>query len=190
MNESAGRWPRHVQGPCNDQGRERPPVHVRALPATEGHQRRMVRRCARGWQAAADLSDEPPQRAISIRYGTTTRSAAAPARPRRRDYAKYRAMDLQAFEFMPDAMLVTAADGAIRFINRAGEGLFGYERNELLGRAVEVLIPARFRGAHSDERAAYVTGPRVRPMGLGLDPHALAKDATSSPSRSALRRSR
>jgi PAS domain S-box-containing protein len=85
-------------------------------------------------------------------------------------------MDLEALEYMPDAVLVMAEDGAIDFVNRAGEALFGYDRSELIGRPVELLIPSRFRGAHRAERAAYAAGPRVRPMGLGLDLHALAKD--------------
>jgi PAS domain S-box-containing protein len=85
-------------------------------------------------------------------------------------------MDLDALEYMPDAVLVTAEDGAIHFVNRAGEALFGYDRSELVGRPVELLIPSRFRVTHRTDRARYASGPRVRPMGLGLDLHALAKD--------------
>jgi PAS domain S-box-containing protein len=85
-------------------------------------------------------------------------------------------VDFQVLDSMPDAVLVAAADGSIAFINRAGEALFGYARSELLGQPVEVLIPSRFRGAHRAERQGYVGTPRIRPMGLGLDLRALAKD--------------
>lgn len=90
-------------------------------------------------------------------------------------------MDLDVLEFMPDAVLVTGSDGAIRFVNRAAESLFGYARAELLGSPLEVLIPSRFRSSHRVERQAYAAAPRIRPMGLGLDLRALAKDGHEIP---------
>jgi PAS domain S-box-containing protein len=84
--------------------------------------------------------------------------------------------DFAMLDYMPDAVVVTASDGSIVFVNRAGEALFGYGRDELVGRPVEVLIPSRSRGPHRSERQAYTAAPRVRPMGLGLDLRALAKD--------------
>ncbi len=90
-------------------------------------------------------------------------------------------MDLGVLEFMPDAVVVVGADGTIQFVNRAGESLFGYERAEILGRPVEILVPSRFRAAHSVQREAYVAAPRIRPMGLGLDLRALAKDGHDFP---------
>ncbi len=86
------------------------------------------------------------------------------------------AIDFSMFDYMPDAVVVTASDGSISFLNRAGEALFGYDRSEILGRPVEVLIPSRARGSHRAERQAYTTAPRVRPMGLGLELRGLAKD--------------
>jgi two-component system sensor kinase FixL len=85
-------------------------------------------------------------------------------------------VDFGVLDSMPDAVIVAAADGSIVFVNRAGEALFGYDRSELVGRPVEVLIPSRFRMSHRAERQAYAGAPRVRPMGLGLDLRALAKD--------------
>ncbi len=76
---------------------------------------------------------------------------------------------------MPDAVLVTSADGIIKYINRAGEELFGYERMEVIGQPLEMLVPARFRDAHRLERKKYLDAPRVRPMGLGLDLRGLTK---------------
>lgn len=85
-------------------------------------------------------------------------------------------LDFVVLDYMPDAVIVTTADGDISFINHAGEALFGYDRSELIGRPVEILIPSRSRRSHRVERQAYTTAPRVRPMGLGLDLRGLAKD--------------
>jgi PAS domain S-box-containing protein len=85
-------------------------------------------------------------------------------------------VNLDAFEFMPDAVLVIGADGSMRYVNRAAEALFGYDRTELLGKPVEILIPARFRTQHRLHRHGYAEAPRVRPMGVGLELRALRKD--------------
>ncbi len=90
-------------------------------------------------------------------------------------------MDLDVLEYMPDAVLVMKGDGTITFVNRAAEQLFGYARPELLGRPIEALIPARFRSSHRVHRQAYSEAPRVRPMGLGLDLRALARDGHEVP---------
>src|SRR5579863_6775659 len=50
------------------------------------------------------------------------------------------------FEFSPDAILTTNAQGNITRINGQVEKLFGYRREELLGQPVETLLPKRFRG--------------------------------------------
>lgn len=90
-------------------------------------------------------------------------------------------MDLQVLEYMPDAVLVTTADGDVHYINRAGAQLFGYAPGELIGRPVEVLIPSRFRPAHRGQREAFSAQPRVRPMGLGMELRALSKDGHEFP---------
>jgi PAS domain S-box-containing protein len=90
-------------------------------------------------------------------------------------------VDFQVLDFMPDAVVVASSDGKITFVNRAAEALFGYERNELIGRPVEVLIPSQFRGGHSLKRQAYSEAPHVRPMGLGLELRALTKDGHEIP---------
>lgn len=85
-------------------------------------------------------------------------------------------MEFDVLEFMPDTVVVVAEDGTIHFVNRAGEVLFGYDRSELIGRPIEILIPARFRPKHRSERERYAAAPRIRPMGLGLALRALTKD--------------
>lgn len=84
-------------------------------------------------------------------------------------------------ESAPDAMVIVTAEGRIELANRQAERLFGYPSDELLGREVEMLIPARFRDRHPAYRAAYTAEPRVRPMGEGLELWGLRRDGTEFP---------
>ena len=85
------------------------------------------------------------------------------------------------FEFSPDAILVTNADGRIVNANAQVERIFGYMRDELIGQPVEILIPERFRQVHPADRAGYSREPRVRPMGTGLELFGRRKDGAEFP---------
>jgi PAS domain S-box-containing protein len=80
-----------------------------------------------------------------------------------------------------DAMVIVSADGTIGLVNAKTEAMFGYSRQELVGRQVEVLMPERFRGWHGAERGAYFVDPQARPMGTGLDLRARHKDGHEFP---------
>ena len=71
------------------------------------------------------------------------------------------------FEFAPDAIIMTRADGVVQKINRQAEALFGYEREELVGQAVEMLIPEASREHHVRLREGFASAPTVRAMGAG-----------------------
>jgi PAS domain S-box-containing protein len=96
---------------------------------------------------------------------------------RRADESLFRAL----LESAPDAMVITAQGGRITLVNRQTEKLFGYERGELLGRPVEVLVPQRLHGRHVMHRDAFFTGPAVRPMGMELDLFAVRRDGSEFP---------
>jgi formate hydrogenlyase transcriptional activator len=85
------------------------------------------------------------------------------------------------FEFSPDAVLVCDPKGLIREVNARVESLFGYKREELLGQAVELLVPERFRDAHPRHRDHYAREPRMRPMGIGLELYGRRKDGSEFP---------
>lgn len=84
-------------------------------------------------------------------------------------------------EAAPDAMVIVDVTGTITLINARTEQMFGYGRDELLGRTVEVLVPERFRGLHALHRASYAENRQVRPMGAGLDLYGLRKDGREFP---------
>jgi PAS domain S-box-containing protein len=95
------------------------------------------------------------------------------------------AFDHQLFagllESAPDAMIIVDSDGRMVLVNRRTEAIFGYSQDELAGKPIEVLVPQRFRPAHTGHRAAYAHDPRLRPMGAGLELFGLRKDGSEFP---------
>src|SRR6185295_2101416 len=84
-------------------------------------------------------------------------------------------------ESASESIVITNAAGNIVRVNAKTEQMFGYARDELIGRPVEILIPARVRDAHVVHRGGYMAAPRVRSMGLGLDLAGVKKDGTEVP---------
>ncbi len=81
----------------------------------------------------------------------------------------------------PDALVMVNHLGVIVYVNSQTENLFGYEREQLTGQPIESLLPERFREKHVGQRNGYFGGPRLRPMGAGLELFALRKDGTEFP---------
>jgi PAS domain S-box-containing protein len=87
----------------------------------------------------------------------------------------------QLWELASDALILVDGQGRIVLVNGQIERLFGYRREELLGRSIEMLIPARFRTRHMEHRSDYFQDPRPRPMGSGLELFGLRKDGSEVP---------
>ncbi len=84
-------------------------------------------------------------------------------------------------ESAPDAMVVVDLKRLIRFVNSQTQRLFGFERAELIGQPVEILMPERYRAGHPQKFAAFLDDPCPRPMGSGLQLVGLRKDGTEFP---------
>ncbi len=80
-----------------------------------------------------------------------------------------------------EAFLLVNEIGIIVYANKAAETLFAFARGKMLGRAVEQLIPHRFRAHHRGLRNNYLSNPEVRPMGEGQELYGRRDDGTEFP---------
>src|ERR1041385_1660348 len=78
----------------------------------------------------------------------------------------------------PSGLIMTDAEGRMVLVNRETERLFGYPREELLGRSIEILVPERFRANHPGFRAGFMADPKVRAMGAGRELFGVRKDGS------------
>src|SRR5690554_3898837 len=85
------------------------------------------------------------------------------------------------FESALHAMVLTDANGVIAMVNRQTELLFGYDRNELIGSKIEILVPDRRKKDHPGHRRDFYKRPKARPMGAGRDLFGVKKDGTEVP---------
>ena len=95
-------------------------------------------------------------------------------------------MFVALLEAAPDAMVCIAADGRVVLVNAEAERLFGYQREELIGQPVEILVPDAARAVHPEHRAGYLADPRHRPMGAGLSLAGRRRDASTFPAEISL----
>ena len=85
------------------------------------------------------------------------------------------------FTTAAEGLVVVDPSGAIIMHNPRLSAMFGYEENELVGSAVEVLLPEQLRHRHVDHRAAYHAKPVQRSMGIGMDLRGRRKDGSEFP---------
>jgi PAS domain S-box-containing protein len=84
-------------------------------------------------------------------------------------------------EAAPCGMVMIDARGRIVLVNPQAELMFGYARTELIGNALEMLLPQRFVAIHGSHRRAFAAAPSIRQMGVGRDLTARRKDGTEFP---------
>jgi PAS domain S-box-containing protein len=167
----------------------------RPLPAASGLlkasgeycEARLVRNDAIAFDAEIWQTDWQEGRLIiaadNSRYGASTRRVhdleerERMALSRLDAERKYR----ELLEAAPDAILEVDEAGRILTLNAVTETLFGYRREELLGKSVDILVPDHARADHAEHRAQYRAHPVRRPMGAGLDLRGRRKDGSAFP---------
>lgn len=86
-----------------------------------------------------------------------------------------------AVEAAPCGMIMVNSEGRLVLVNRETERLFGYARNELLERPLDMLIPEQYRFRHAQHCASFFRELSVRPMAGGTCCSGLRKDGTVIP---------
>jgi PAS domain S-box-containing protein len=147
----------------------------------------MVRPEARAMGAGRDLfglrkdgSEFPIEiglRPTDTTEGTAVLSAIVDITERKQAEERFRL----AVESSPSAMVMVDADGVMVLVNAETERLFGYQRDEMIGKPIELLVPERFRTLHPHLRSVFVARPEARAMGAGRELHGLRKDGTEFP---------
>ncbi len=104
-----------------------------------------------------------------------------PSQPRRKANGDIDAQFRAALEAAPVAMITVDGAGAMVLVNALAESLFGYEKRELLGQPIELLVPERFRASHPGHRSAFFARPSARAMGAGRELYLQRKDGRELP---------
>ena len=89
-------------------------------------------------------------------------------------------------ESAPDAMIIVDSKGSIAIVNEQAERMFGYTREQMLGEAIELLVPTKSQASHREERTRYLKSPRIRMMGAGRELFGRRKDGTEFPAEISL----
>jgi len=95
---------------------------------------------------------------------------------------KNTAFKFQSFlESVPDAIVLIDEKGSIKYVNFQTEVLFGYDKLELIGKKIELLMPTRFKNSHQKLRKNYMLNPKIRKMGNGMELFARHKNLSEFP---------
>jgi PAS domain S-box-containing protein len=84
-------------------------------------------------------------------------------------------------EIVTDAVVSADSRGSIIYVNKGGERLFGWDAQQLAGRPVTVLLPARFHDSARRGLLRYITIEPAEAFGNVLELIALHKDGHEFP---------
>jgi PAS domain S-box-containing protein len=114
---------------------------------------------------------------IQTGQGTLILSSVVDITERKRAEERFRLV----VESAPNGIVMVDRKGTILLVNASIEKFFGYHRDELVGKPIEMLVPERFRIRHPEYRREFMANPKTRPMGAGRDLFGLRKDGTEFP---------
>jgi PAS domain S-box-containing protein len=115
---------------------------------------------------------------------SATRSPARPADDLARPLADAGLDDRimwDVVEAAPDGIVMADLAGKVLLVNQRTEALFGYDRGELLGKSVDLLLPDGMRDAHAAHRAGYAANPHTRSMAAGIELLGRRRDGSEFP---------
>ncbi len=84
-------------------------------------------------------------------------------------------------EAAPDGIVMADLHGKVLLVNQRTEQLFGYDRGELLGKSVDMLLPESVRELHRAHRLGFAEAPHTRAMGVGLELRGRRRDGSEFP---------
>jgi PAS domain S-box-containing protein len=84
-------------------------------------------------------------------------------------------------EATPNGIIMINREGHIEIMNQQAEKIFGYHREQLLGKSIEELIPTRMANTHPHSRHEYFNNPTPRAMGVGRELFGLRQDNSEFP---------
>jgi len=84
-------------------------------------------------------------------------------------------------ELAPDGIVVLDHNKIIQLVNVQTEKLFGFSRDEMIGKELGMLIPDRFRNSHIEHEKKFIAEPKPRAMGVGKELFGKRKDGSEFP---------
>ncbi len=84
-------------------------------------------------------------------------------------------------ETLPDATIAVDREGTMVQVNAQAQELFGYDRDELIGQKVEMLVPESYRRQHHHHRENFAQTPKTRRMGADLDLYGRRRNGSEFP---------
>src|SRR5450631_48957 len=84
-------------------------------------------------------------------------------------------------EAVPDALVGMDPEGVIRIVNRQTESLSGYDRDDLIGQPIAMLLPEPLLQIYVEHKESYFADPRTRSSGLDLQLGGRHQDGTELP---------
>jgi two-component system sensor kinase FixL len=84
-------------------------------------------------------------------------------------------------EASPSGTVLVDDHGRVMLVNAHAERLFGWARDELIGKNVEVLVPERFASSHPPDPTNFLARPEARAMGADRELFGRRKDGSEFP---------